>query len=207
MYTIFNLSSVNVTLPSEPGVGTLPVDHLSMLGRHCANYNKQDTEFAQLLYHLNTAHNNASVSCVGTTLVHHLQILAQRRTNNCVEDHPSLYYATCTLTHLQRITDRPCPAIGPQRWFNAGATLLVCIMNKTLAQHWVNAYISFHLYINIPFFRLTSRIDSSCQTDVALITANKLKRDDSRAWFRQYELYLLYNNFIGILDLYTWSTL
>ena len=124
----------------------MPVHHLRMLDRHRAYYNKQDTVLAQLLYHLNTAHINASVSRVGTTLVHHLQMLAQHRTNDCAEDHPSHYYATCTLTHLQTITDRPCPAIGPQRWFNAGPTLLVRIMNKTLAQHWVNAYNSFHLY-------------------------------------------------------------
>ena len=49
---------------------------------------------AQLLYHLNTTHINASVSRLGTTLLHHLQMLAQRRTNDCVEDHPSCYYAT-----------------------------------------------------------------------------------------------------------------
>ena len=124
----------------------MPVHHLRMLDRHRTNYNKQDTVLAQLLYHLNTAHINASVSRVGTTLVHHLQMLAQHRTNDCAGDHPSHYYATCTLTHLQTITDRPCPAIGPQCWFNARPTLLVRIMNKTLAQHWVNAYNSFHLY-------------------------------------------------------------
>ena len=73
--------------------------------------------------------------------------------------------------------------IGPQRWFNAGPALLVRIMNKTLAQHWVNAYNSFHLYINMLFFSLTSQINPSCQTDTVLITANKSKRDDSRAWF------------------------
>ena len=92
----------------------------TILGRHRANYNKQDTVLAQLLYHLNTAHINASVSRVGTMLVHPLQMLAQRCTNNCVEDHPSHYYATCTLTHFQTITDHPCPAIGPQRWLNDG---------------------------------------------------------------------------------------
>ena len=133
----------------------MPVHHPRMLGRHRAcNYNRQDTVLAQLSYHLHTAHINASVSRVGTTLVYH----------RC----PPL---SCNRT------------IGPQRWFNAGAMLLVCIMNKTLAQHWVNAYNSFHLYINIPFFGLTSRIDPSCQTDAVLITANKLKRDDSRALF------------------------
>ena len=154
-----------------------------MQGRHRANYDKQDTVLAQLLYHLNTAHINDSVYRVGTMLVHHLRMLAQRRTNDCAEDHPSSYYATCTLTHLQTITDRPCPAIGPQRWLNAGSTLLVCIRNKTLAQHWVKAYNSFHLYINIHFFRLTSWNDLSSQTDAVLNTAKKLKRDDSRAWF------------------------
>ena len=89
-------------------------------------------------------------------------------------------YATCTLTI---ITDRSVLQIGPQRWFNAGPTLLVRIMNKTMAQHWVNVYNSFHLYINMLFFSLTSRINQSCQTDAVLITANKSKRDDSRAWF------------------------
>ena len=110
-------------------------------------------------------------------------MLAHRRTNDCAEDHPSSYYATCTSTHLQTITDRPCPAIGPQCWLSAGSMLLIRIRNKTLAQHWANAYNSFHFYINIPFFWLTSWIDPSCQTDAVLITANKLKRDDSRAWF------------------------
>ena len=74
------------------------------------------------------------------------------------------YYATCTLTYIQTITDRPCPAIGPQRWFNAGPTILVRIMNKKLAQHWVNAYNSFHLYINMPFSLLTSRSCTVKQT-------------------------------------------
>ena len=71
----------------------MPLHHLRVLGQHRANYNKQDTVLAQLLYHLNTAHINASVSRVGTTvtLVHHLQMLAQRRTNDCAEDHPSCY--------------------------------------------------------------------------------------------------------------------
>ena len=153
LYTLFHPSSVNGTLPSELGVGTMTVHHLRMLGQHRANYNKQDTVLAQLLYHLNTAHINASVSRVGTTvtLVPHLQMLAQRRTNDCAEDHPSCYYATCTLTYLQTITDRPCPAIGPHHWFNAGPTLLVCIMHKTLAQHWVNASNRF-IYIKIYLF-------------------------------------------------------
>ena len=62
-------------------------------------------------------------------------------------------YASCTLTRLQQLlTARP--AIGPQRWFNAGLTLLARIINKTLAQHWVNAYNSFHLYIKMLFSRL-----------------------------------------------------
>ena len=38
------------------------VHHLRMLDRHHANYNKQDTVLAQLLYHLNTAHINASTA-------------------------------------------------------------------------------------------------------------------------------------------------
>ena len=46
----------------------MPVHHLRMLDRHRANYNKQDTVLAQLLYHLNTAHINALVSRVGTTI-------------------------------------------------------------------------------------------------------------------------------------------
>ena len=48
----------------------MPVHHLRMLGRHRVNYNMQDTVLAQLLYHLNTAHINTSMSRVGTTLVH-----------------------------------------------------------------------------------------------------------------------------------------
>ena len=107
----------------------------------------------------------------GTTLVHHLQMLAQRRTNDCAKDPLCYLYFD------------PSPIIGPQRWFNAGPTLSFRIMNKTLAQDWVNAYNSFHLYINMLFFSLTSRINPSYQTDAVLITANKSKRDDSRAWF------------------------
>ena len=156
----------------------MPFHHLRMLDRHRPNYNKQDTVLAQLLYHLNTAHINVSVSRVGTTLVPHPQMLSQRRTNNCAEDQLCYLYFDPSPT----ITDRPCPAIGPQRWFNAGPTLLVRIINKTLAQHWVNAYNLFHLYINMSFFRLT-RINPSSQTDAVLITANKLKRDHSHAWF------------------------
>ena len=155
----------------------MPVHHHRMLDRHRANYNKQDTVLAKLLYHLNTAHTNASVARVGTTLVHHLQMPAQRRTNDCAKDPPCYLYFDPSPT----ITDRSVLQIGPQRWFTAGPTLLVRIMNKTLAQHWVNAYNSFHLYINMLFFRLTSRINPSCQTDAVLITANKLKHNDSRA--------------------------
>ena len=152
----------------------MPVHHLRMLDRHRANYEKQDTVLAQLL---NTAHINASVSRVGTTLVHHLKMLAQRRTNDCAKDPLCYLY----FDRWPIITDRSVLQIGPQRWFNAGPTLLVRIMNKTLAQHWVNAYNLFHLYINMLFFRLTSRINPSCQTDAVLITANKSKRDNSRA--------------------------
>ena len=147
----------------------MPVYHLRMLDRHRANYNKQDTVLAQLLYHLNTVHINASVSRVGTTLVHHLQMLAQRRTNDCAKDSLCHLYFDPSLT----ITDRSVQQIGPQRWFNAGLTLLVRIMNNTLAQHWVNDYNSFYSYINMVFFRLTARINPSCQTDAVLITANK----------------------------------
>ena len=64
----------------------MPVHHLRMLDRHRAHYNKQDTALAQLLYHLNTAHINASVSRVGTPLVYYLQMLAQRRFNDCAGD-------------------------------------------------------------------------------------------------------------------------
>ena len=64
----------------------MPVHHLKMLGRHHINYNMQDTVSARLLYHLNTAHTNVVVSRVGTTLVHHLQMLAQRCTNDCSGD-------------------------------------------------------------------------------------------------------------------------
>ena len=101
----------------------MPVHHLRMLDRHRVNYNKQDTVLAQLLYHLNTAHNNASVSRVGTTLIHHLQMLAQCRTNDCAKDQLChLYFDPSPI-----ITDRSVLQIGPQRW--------------------VNAYNSFHLYI------------------------------------------------------------
>ena len=123
----------------------MPVHHLRMLYRHRANCNKQDTVLAQLLYHLNTAHINASVSRVGTTLVHHLQMLAQRRINDSAKDRLCyLYFDPSPI-----ITDRSVLQIGPQRWFNAGPTLLARIMNKTLAQHWVNAYNSFHLFIHM----------------------------------------------------------
>ena len=51
----------------------------------------------------NTAHINASVSRVGITLVHHLQMLAQRCTNDCGEDKtiPAI---------MPPVLDRPCPA-------------------------------------------------------------------------------------------------
>ena len=130
----------------------MPVHHLRMLDRHHANYIKQDTVLAQLLYHLNTAHINASVSRVGTTLIHHLQMLAQRHTNDCAKAR----YATCTLTRLQQLLTTPS-CNRTTGWFNAGPTLLARFKNKTLAQHWVNAYNSFHLYINMLFFQLSSR--------------------------------------------------
>ena len=67
----------------------MPVHHLKMPGPHRANYNKQDTVLAQLLYHLNTAHTNVVVSHIGTTPGHHLQMQARRRTNDCAGDHIS----------------------------------------------------------------------------------------------------------------------
>ena len=89
----------------------MPVDHRRMLDQHRANYNKQDTVLAQLLYNLNTAHINASVSRVGTPLVHHLQMLAQRRTNDCAKDPLCYLY----FDPLPIITDRSVLQIGPQR--------------------------------------------------------------------------------------------
>ena len=109
LYILFHLSSVNVTLPSEPGVGTMPVHHLRMLDRHRANYTKQDTVLARLLNHLNTAHINASVSRIGTTLVHLLQMLAQRRTNDCAKDPLCYLYFDPSLT----IAVRSVLQIGP----------------------------------------------------------------------------------------------
>ena len=129
----------------------------------------------QLQQARHSVHINASVSLVGTTLVHHLQMLAQRRTNDCAEDHSSRYYVTCTLTHLQTITNRPCPAIGPQRWLNVGPLLLVCIMNKTLAQHRINAYNSFHLYINILFFPVDLPIWSELSNRRCLYYSKQIK--------------------------------
>ena len=38
----------------------MPVHHLRMLDQHRANYNKQDTVLAQLLYHPDTAHSQCS---------------------------------------------------------------------------------------------------------------------------------------------------
>ena len=81
----------------------MPVHHLRMLDQHRANYNTQDTVLAQLLYHLNTAYINASVSGVGTTVVHHLHMLAQRR----IVRKYSYMYATCTLTRLQQLLTAP----------------------------------------------------------------------------------------------------
>ena len=96
----------------------MTVHHLRMLDRHRANYNKQDIVLAQLLYHLNTAHINALVSRVSTTLVHHLQMLAQRRTNDCGKTR----YATCNLTHLQQSLNSPS-----------------CNSTTALVQCWANA--------------------------------------------------------------------
>ena len=119
MYTLIHISTVDVTLLSETGVGTMLDHHLKMLSQHRANYNKQDTVLAQLLYHLNTAHTNVVVSRDETrTLVHHLQML-----NNL------------------------CLAIRTNHWLNTGSMLLVCLRNNTLAQHWVNAYNSSLIYI------------------------------------------------------------
>ena len=150
----------------------MPVHHLRMLDRHRASYNKQDTVLAQLLYHLNTAH--IMLRC--PVLVQRWSTISRSWPSVAPTIVRKTRYATCTLTRLQQLLTGPsCNNVGP--------TLLVRIINKTLAQHWVNAYNSFHLYINMLFFRLTSRINPSCQTDAVLITANKLKRDDSRAWF------------------------
>ena len=43
-------------------------------------------------------------------------------------------YATCTLTHLQAITDRPCPAIGPQRCSTPGQRYYEQDVGPTLSQ-------------------------------------------------------------------------
>ena len=161
------------------------VHHLRILDRHRSNYNKQDTVLAQLVYNLNTARNNASVSRIGTTLVHHLHGPASHPRLCGRPPFPllcNLYFDPSPNNHWPPLSCNRTTVLV-QRRANAGPTLLVRIMNKTLAQYWVIAYNSFHLYINMPFFRLTSRINLSCQTDAVLITANKLKRDDSRAWF------------------------
>ena len=80
---------MGIALLFETDVGTLPVHHLRMIGRHRANYNMKDTVLAQLLYHLNIAHTYVVVSHIGTTPVHHLQMLARPRTNYCAGDNIS----------------------------------------------------------------------------------------------------------------------
>ena len=74
------------------------VHHLGMLDWHRANYNKQDTVLAQLLYHLNTAHINASVSRVGTTLGHQISRCWPSVAPTIVQ---KIRNATCTLTCRQ----------------------------------------------------------------------------------------------------------
>ena len=154
----------------------MPVHHLRMLDLHRANYNKQDSVGPIIVPSEYSPHQCFSVPCwynAGPPSPD----AGPASTNDCAKDLLCyLYFDPSPI-----ITDRSVLQTGPQRWFNAGPTLLVRIMNKTSAQHWVNAYNSIHLYINMLFFRLTSRINPSCQTDAVLITANKSKRDDSRA--------------------------
>ena len=89
-------------------------------------------------------------------------------------------YATCTFTHLQQsLTAQSCnrttalvqcraTAISSHYEQDVGPTLGQCLQ------------LVLFIYINRLFFWLTSQINPSCQTDAVLITANKLKRDDSR---------------------------
>ena len=151
----------------------MPVHHLRMLDRHCASYNKQDSVGPIIVPSEYSPHQCFGVPCWYN---------AGPPSPDAGAASHQTRYATCTLTRLQQLLTVPScnRTTALVQW---GSTLLVRIINKTLAQHWVNAYNSFHLYINMLFFQLTSQINPSCQTDAVLITANKLKRDDSRAWF------------------------
>ena len=77
----------------------MPVHHLRMLDRHRSNYNKQDTVLAQLLYHLNTAHINASCP----VLVQRWSTISRCWPSVAPTIVRKTRYATCTLTCLQQL--------------------------------------------------------------------------------------------------------
>ena len=138
----------------------MPDHHLRMLDRHRSNYNKQAQCWP-----------NYCTIWIQPTSMLWCPLLVQRWStiSRCW---PSFAPTIVRKTRYMQPVLWPIsnnhwplrPAIGPQRWFNAGPTLLVCIMNKTLAQHWVNAYNLFHIYINMLFFRLTSRASKGKQS-------------------------------------------
>ena len=97
--------------------------------------------------------HQCAVSRVGTTLVHHIQMLAQRCTNDCAGDNTILAIMQPVLLPTSTaIADCLCPAIETRHWLNAWSTLLVRIRNKALAQHWVNAYKLSSSYVYISLF-------------------------------------------------------
>ena len=129
-------------------------------------YSMQDTVLAQSLYHLNTAPTYVVVSHVGTTLVHHFQILARRRTNDCAGNNVSSVNMLPVFDPFpQRSLNRFCLTVETWRWLNAMSTLLICLRNKALVQHRVDAYrLVFLLYI-LTFFPTDISESLSCQTD------------------------------------------
>ena len=106
-------------------------------------------------------------------LVHHLQMLAQRCTNDCAENNtiPAIMLPVLWPTSMA-IADCLCPAIGKRRWLNAGSTLLLGRRRWPNTGSMLTTRLSF---MYIPFFRLTSWNYPSCQTNVVLITANKIE--------------------------------
>ena len=97
-----------------------------MLGRHRANYNMQDTVLAQLLYHLNVAHN---LRCLHATLVRCRSTISRywacvEPTNCALESISPIVMLSASDPLLQPSHHRLCLAIGTRRWLKKGSTFI-----------------------------------------------------------------------------------
>ena len=138
----------------------MPVHHLRMLGRHCTNYNMQDTVLAQLLYH-NWIQLTLMLLC-------HSLLWRWSTISGCwpgvaptIVQETTLVWILCYLYFdplTYRLVDRFCLAIVTRRWLNTGSMLTSS---------------SFIIYIDL----LPTDISEwpSCETDVVLITANPIE--------------------------------